>query len=120
MTLYEEIGGQAVLKTAVTVFYDRVLADDLLAHWFEGIDLSRLRAHQRAFLAAALDGPGLFAGRDLREAHRGMQITEEAFSAIVVHLTTTLDDLGVPAELLSEVTRRLEAQRSSIVETPAG
>lgn len=115
MTLFEQVGGQAAVKTAVTVFYNRVADDSSLAQWFEGVDLSRLRAHQRAFLSAALDGPPVFAGRDLGEAHAGMAITDEAFDSIVQHLAVTLDDLGVEPEIIAKVAERLETLRGEIV-----
>jgi len=116
MTLFEQVGGQAAVKTAVTVFYNRVTDDASLAKWFDGVDLSKLRAHQRAFLSAALDGPPVFAGRDLGEAHAGMEITNEAFDSIVRHLAVTLDDLAVPREVIAQVEERLEALRAEIVQ----
>ena len=116
MSLYDEIGGQAAIKSAVTVFYSRVTEDDTLAAWFEGVDLSRLRAHQRAFLATALDGPPVFAGRNLAEAHAGMAITDEAFTTIVEHLAVTLDDLAVTPAIIARVRERLEAVRPEVVE----
>ena len=116
MSLYDEIGGQAVIKSAVTVFYSRVTEDDTLAAWFEGVDLSRLRAHQRAFLATALDGPPVFAGRNLAEAHAGMAITDEAFTTIVEHLAVTLEDLAVQPAIIARVRERLEAVRPEVVE----
>jgi hemoglobin len=115
VTLYDEIGGQVVLKSAVTVFYNRVTEDAALAQWFGGVDLSTLRAHQRAFLAAALGGPDLFAGRDLSVAHAGMNITDEAFDAIVAHLLTTLDDLSVERSLIDRVGEQIEQMRVQVV-----
>lgn len=115
MTIYDQIGGQPVIKTATTVFYGRVTSDAALEHWFGGVDISRLRAHQRAFLAAALDGPQLFTGLDLGEAHAAMAITDEAFTLVVGHLITTLDDLGVAERILTEVEQRLESLRSQVV-----
>lgn len=115
MTIYDQIGGQPVIKTATTVFYGRVTEDPALAAWFADVDLSRLRAHQRAFLAAALDGPQLFTGLDLGEAHAGMAITDDAYTRVVAHLITTLDDLGVQEHILTEVELRLEALRRQIV-----
>jgi hemoglobin len=115
MTLYDQLGGQATVTSAVTVFYDRVVRDDALSQWFAGVDISRLRRHQRAFLAAALDGPQLFSGTDLGVAHSGMEITHEAFTAIVTHLIETLSDLDIAETLLDQVEARLEALRPVIV-----
>jgi hemoglobin len=115
VTIYDQIGGQPVIKTATTVFYSRVTSDEALAQWFDGVDISRLRAHQRAFLAAALDGPQLFTGLDLGETHAAMAITDDAYTRVVAHLITTLDDLGVQEDILTEVEARLESLRSLVV-----
>ena len=115
MSVYDEIGGAAPVKAAVTVFYDRVLADPSLAHWFAGIDLKRLKAHQRAFLAAALGGPELFSGRNMHGAHAGLGITPEAFDSVVEHLAVSLHDLGVADHIVVSIRERLEPLRADIV-----
>jgi hemoglobin len=116
LMLYEEIGGVAVLRTAVSVLYQRVMADPVLAPWFEGVDLERLRAHQHAFLTAALDGPNVFAGRRPDEAHAGLHVTDEAFDRLTDHLTGVLRDLGVAPETVAAVSARLEPLRHLVVE----
>ncbi|WP_161972377.1 group I truncated hemoglobin [Glaciihabitans arcticus] len=115
MSIYDQVGGQAVVKSAVTVFYNRVLDDESLARWFDGVDLSRLKAHQRAFLTAALDGPEIFTGRDLATAHAHMAITDDAFSTIIEHLVTALTDLGIDQTAIAAVGVRLQGLRSAIV-----
>ncbi|WP_448810975.1 group I truncated hemoglobin [Agromyces bauzanensis] len=117
--IYEQVGGPDGMRAAVTVFYNRVVADEQLGPWFEGVDLERLKAHQRAFLAAAFGGPQLFSGRSLRDAHAGMEITDAAFDRIVTTLLTSLADLGVPNEAVIGVGERLELARGDIV-TVAG
>ena len=115
MAVYDEIGGPASVKAAVSVFYDRVLADPTVAPWFEGIDITRLKSHQWAFLAAALGGPELFSGRDLADAHAGRAITDEGFDTIVEHLTTSLHDLGVTDDVVVAVRERIEPLRPDVV-----
>jgi hemoglobin len=115
VSVYDEIGGAPAVKAAVTVFYDRVTADPELAEWFEGVDLKRLKGHQRAFLAAALGGPELFSGRGLDAAHADLRITSEAFDAVVEHLVVTLHDLGTSDDIVSRVRVRLEGLRGDIV-----
>ena len=119
MSVYDEIGGSASVKAAVTVFYDRVLADPSIAHWFEGIDMTRLKAHQRAFLAAALGGPELFAGRGMAQAHAGLDITPEAFDTVVEHLAVSLHDLGVTDDVVASIRERIEPLRADVVSSAA-
>lgn len=113
--LYEQVGGHEALAAAVAVFYQRVVADPTLRPWFDGVDLGRLKSHQRAFLAAALGGPDLFAGRDLGAAHAALRITDEAFDAVVDHLTCTLRDLGVDTDVVARVGEHVDALRARVV-----
>jgi hemoglobin len=115
MSIYDEIGGHAAVKAAVEVFYQRVTADPLLKPWFEDVDLQRLKAHQRAFLAAALGGPEMFAGRDLGAAHATLNISGPAFDAVCEHLAITLRDLGVDAAAIDQVTARITPYKDVIV-----
>ncbi|MEO5873632.1 MAG: group 1 truncated hemoglobin [Streptosporangiaceae bacterium] len=113
--LYDTIGGQRGMRTAVDVFYRRVLADPALKPFFAGIDLGRLAAHQRAFLASALGGPDLYGGLELATAHEGLQIDDAAFDGVTDHLLGTLRDLGADSDVRQAVSDRLEAYRSAVV-----
>lgn len=113
--LYDSLGGDDGLRTAVAVFYARVTADPELAPYFADVDLDRLRAHQRAFLMAALDGPTLFTGRPLEAAHAGRGITDEHFDRLVDHFAATLGDLGGAPSVVALVRERMEALRARVV-----
>ena len=69
MTLYERIGGEPATRAAVDRFYVRVLADPLLAPFFEKTDIGRLKSHQFAFLSQAMGGPRQYSGASMRQAH---------------------------------------------------
>lgn len=113
--LYEGLGGAAGLRAAVTIFYERVLADPELAPLFAGVDLERLRAHQQSFLAAALGGPELFTGRPLDLAHAGLGITDAQFDLVVGHLAATLGDLGADPVYVTALRDRVDGFRSRVV-----
>jgi hemoglobin len=116
MTAYDEIGGHAAMKLAVVVFYNRVVADPLLAPYFEGVSLTRLRAHQVAFLSGVLGGPQAFAGRDLPAAHAAFAITDEAFDRMVEHLEFALIDVGAPEAATADVLSTVGGLRDAIVQ----
>ncbi len=116
MSLYEQAGGDAAIAAAVDSFYVRMLDDPTMAEWFRGVDLTELKAHQRAFLAVGLGGPELYDGRSMRNAHSGLGITDDVFSRTLEHLTAALTDLGVEASVVAQVARRIELMRAAIVE----
>ena len=118
MSIYASIGGAPAVRAAVDDFYARVLADRRLAPFFAGTDLERLKAHQRAFLAAAIGGPEVFGGRDLASAHAGLGIADRDFDAVVGHLAGTLIGLGVPEDTMGQIAGALAPLRDDIVTTP--
>jgi hemoglobin len=115
MSIYDSIGGAPAVHAAVDDFYARVLADPKLAPFFTGTDMNRLKAHQRAFIAAAIGGPEIFSGRDMAAAHSGLGIADADFDAVVRHLVGTLAGLGVPEETIGQIGSTLAPLRADIV-----
>jgi hemoglobin len=115
VSIFDAIGGSPVVSSTVTVLYDRVTADPVLAPWFDGIDLRRLKAHQREFLTVALGGAEVFNGRTIAEAHRGLDITGDAFDALIAHLREIVEDLGVEPDGVDEIISRVTALRSDVI-----
>jgi hemoglobin len=117
MTLYDELGGAEAVSTAVDLFYGKVMDDPMLGSYFDGIDMHRLKGHQRAFLAVALGGPHAYAGRPLGAAHASLGITADAFAAVVGHLGDTLAELGVDEDTIGVVAANLAPLEADIVTT---
>jgi hemoglobin len=117
-TIYDSIGGAPAVAAAVDDFYVRVLDDPQLAPFFADVDLARLKAHQRSFIAAAIGGSELYAGRNMATAHAGLDISDEDFDAVVGHLVDTLVGLGVPAETIGQIGAALAPLRRDIVTAP--
>jgi len=118
VAIYDEIGGPDAVAAAVDEFYRRLLADPEVAPYFAGVELARLKSHQRAFIAAALGGPEIYAGRDMAAAHAGLAITGDAFDAVVGHLADTLASLGVPDATIAVIGSVLVPLRDDIVTAP--
>ena len=119
LSLYDQLGQQAGISTAVDEFYVRVLGDPSLAPYFEGTDVAKVREHQVALLSTVSGGPEQYSGRAMELSHRRLGVTDEAFDKVVWHLGATLDDLGVDPEVRDQVAAVLVAQREHIVTVPA-
>lgn len=115
MSIYAKIGGAPSVTLAVDDFYERVTGDPSLTHYFEGIDLPRLKSHQRAFIGTALGGPETYSGRDMAAAHAGLGITASDFERVVQHLVDTLTSLGVDQETIASIGEALAPLQDHIV-----
>ena len=96
MSVYEEIGGEAAMAAAVDVFYRKVLQDDRIKHFFEGVDMDKQAAKQKAFLTMALGGPHNYTGEDMRKGHAHLVakgLNDSHFDAVMEHLGATLTEL---------------------------
>lgn len=120
MTIFASIGGGPAVNVAVEKFYERVLSDPELVHFFADVHVDQLKSHQRAFMAAAFGGPEVYRGRDMANAHAGLGITDQDFDKVVGHLVATLNELDVPAETIADIGSALLPLRSQIVEAGTG
>ncbi|HEX3780586.1 MAG TPA: group 1 truncated hemoglobin [Pseudonocardiaceae bacterium] len=119
MSIYEDIGGQEALIAVVDDFYLRVLADDKLAGFFAGSNMSRLKGKQVEFFAGALGGPQLYSGLSMREAHRGRGIAIEHFTLVAGYLSDALAAAGVPDELIGQIIGAIAPLAEDIVSASA-
>ena len=118
-TIYDEIGGEPAVTAVVDEFYTRLLADADLLSYFEGRDMKRLKAHQRALVTVALGGTSEeYNGRMMHPAHAGMSITHEAFDRVLDHLASVLADAGVPAVTTAKILAILQPLRTDVVQAP--
>lgn len=106
----------AAIRDAVELLFGRLLADPFLAPVFGDVDLARLKAHQRAFLAQSLGGSAHYTGRDMRSAHEGLGITDQQFARMLVHLIASLREVGVAEDVVERAASDIEALRSLVVE----
>ena len=114
-TIYERLGGVVSIDVAVDQFYDRLVGDPELAPFFDRVDLRRLRAHQKAFLAMALGGTRCYEGRGLAEAHRHIAIDDHHVDLVAGHLAAVLAGLGVSPALIDEVVSAIDSLRDEVL-----
>ncbi|WP_331234014.1 group I truncated hemoglobin [Natronorarus salvus] len=116
-TLYERLGGRESIAAVVDSFYERVLADDRLAHYFEATDMQRQRAHQTQFLSSVAGGPVEYTGGDMESVHSHLDISTREFDAIANHLDRTLSEFDVDDADRNEVLEAFYGYEDEIVTT---
>ncbi len=118
-TLYEKLGGEAAVDAAVELFYQKVLADDRIKQFFEGVDMQRQAGHQKLFLTYAFGGAPSYPGRAMRAAHKVLVeekgLSDEHFDAVLEDLGAALKELGVADELIAEAAAVAETTRADVL-----
>ena len=117
-SLFDRIGGSPAIDAAVDIFYSKVTADPKIAHYFETVDMVKQRAKQKAFLAYAFGAPVPYTGKDLTAAHAHLVadgLNDSHFDAVAGHLSATLDELGVPADIAGEVMTIAASTRDAVL-----
>jgi len=119
-TVYEQLGGDAAINAAVDIFYRRVLADAYIKRFFEGVDMARQAAKQKAFLIMVTGGPNNYTGKDMREGHKRlvheMGLDDSHFDHVLAHLRSTLAELGVKQGLIKTVIDVAESTRNDVLD----
>ncbi|ELY46315.1 globin [Natronorubrum sulfidifaciens JCM 14089] len=118
-TLYERLGGQDAIEAVVDEFYDRVVADDQVAHYFDDVDMQRQRAHQTQFISAVAGGPVEYTGADMEAAHDDLGITKSDFDAIATHLEAALEQFDVDVDDREAVLTAISEYEDAIVTATA-
>lgn len=117
-SLFERVGGEATVDEAVDLFYQRVLADDRVNEFFEGMNMQAQARKQKLFLTKVFGGPNDYDGDDMRAAHAHLDLERSHFDAIVENLAATLCSMGVAAGDIDEVSALANAMAADVLSLP--
>jgi hemoglobin len=93
-----------------------VAKDDRINQKFARTDLARLTRMLIDQVCEATGGPCTYAGRNMKDAHTGMQVTSGEFDALVQDLVATLNHFNVPKREQDELVGILGPLKGDIVE----
>ena len=101
-TLHEWIGGSDVIERLLTVFYDRVPADPLLAPVFANMSPAHVQ-HVTAFIAEVFGGPKTYSRNhgghhSMIQRHAGRALTEPQRQRWLQLLLECADAVGIKSD----------------------
>ncbi|RUR18259.1 group 1 truncated hemoglobin [Legionella sp. km535] len=118
-SLYERLGGQAAVNTAVDIFYRKVLTDQRVNHFFDGVDMEQQINKQKGFLTMVFGGPNYYTGKSMRDGHRHLVqkgLNDSHVDVIIELLGATLTELGVDEHDIQEVAAIANSVRSDVLD----
>lgn len=115
-TLYQRLGGADGIASLVEEAVAKHLANPLVKSRFENVeDLERAKEMSREFFSVGSGGPGPYSGRDMRTAHKGMNISEQEFLAVTDDIVITMDEHGLDDETKKDVIAILYSLKDEII-----
>ena len=120
-SLYNRLGGKKAITAVVNEFVNNVAADSRINSFFKDTasDPKRLKAFKQKLvdqICEASGGPCKYTGKNMKDAHKGMGIKDEHFTALVEDLVKALDKFKVPEKEKGELLGALGPMKGAIVE----
>lgn len=118
VSLYDRLGQKPAITAVVDEFVGNVANDNRINGRFATTDIPRLKGHLVDQVCMASGGPCTYTGRDMKTMHKGMQISQADFNALVEDLVAALNTFKVPETEQQELLGLLGPMKSDIVELP--
>lgn len=120
-SLYDRLGGLAPISVVVSDFIDALVPDAVL-NANPAIDAARkrvpapyLKYHVTAMVCQATGGPCQYHGREMKESHAHMNITEQEWDRMVTLFKGVLAKHKVPAKETQELLEIVGSTKAAIV-----
>jgi len=113
--LYDRLGGLPAIQAVVDDFIGNVANDNRINKRFANANIPKLKKNLVDQVCEATGGPCKYTGLSMKEAHKGMKITDAEFSALVEDLVKSLDKFKVPAKEKNELLTALAGMKNDIV-----
>ena len=121
-SLYERLGGLAPISVVVSDFVDALVTDAVMNE-NPAIDAARehvpaayLKYHVTAMVCQATGGPCQYHGRDMKESHAHLNITEKEWDRMVTIFKEVLAKHEVPEKEAQEILAILGSTKADIVQ----
>ena len=114
-SLYERLGGSDSITNIANTIVDNHLANPAIATRFAGSEIDTLKNAAATFFITGSGGPEVYKGKDMLEAHKGMNISSTEFMAVLDDALSAMEKYNIGQREQEEVLFILYSMRSLIV-----
>jgi hemoglobin len=114
-SLFKRLGGLDAITVVVGDFVANVAADTVINARFANTDIPAFKQKLVDQICEATGGPCKYTGKNMKESHAGMKISEAEFGALVADLKKALDKNKVPDKEQGELLGALGGMHNDIV-----
>jgi hemoglobin len=102
-SLYERLGGEEKIRAVTVDILDNHLRNQAVSVRYQDSDRDHVIRVVTEFICAGTGGPQQYTGRDMLTTHRGMNINETEYLAVIDDIMAALDKHGVGEREKQEV-----------------
>ena len=115
-TLYDRLGRRDGITRITRELITNHMANPLVRNRYEQIkDMDRIERNVIDFFCAGSGGPETYHGKDMVATHRGMNISEQEFVAVIDDAMAALQTCGVEPPVRNEVLAVLWSVKAEVV-----
>jgi hemoglobin len=113
--VYKAFHEQAGIQRVMDDFIVRVTTDPRIMARFQGANLPRLKILLVQQVCYLTGGPCVYGGRDMKDAHAGMNLEAKDFNALAEDLQLSMDKEQVPFRAQNQLLAKLAPMERPIV-----
>jgi len=114
--LFDRLGGADGVASIVKSVVANHLANPTIKTRYENIeDLDATAQKVVEFFTVGSGGPGAYTGRSMEETHKGMNVSEEEYLAVVDDTMKAIKDHGLSEETYKDVLAILYSLKGEVV-----
>lgn len=114
-TLYERLGGETGVRSLAEDILDKNLNNPRIGHYFQCIDMTKLKQLVFEFFSNGIGGPHTYTGRDMIPAHTGLNISERDFEIANEDTVDVLKEHGAGEEEIRDVMAILNSLKDQVI-----
>ena len=114
-TLYDRLGQHKGITNITRTLIDNHMANPLVSIRYAGSDMTRVEQRVIEFFCAGAGGPESYTGKDMVATHKGMNISEQEFVAVVDDAMAALASNDIDAATHSDVLAILWSLKGEVV-----
>jgi hemoglobin len=114
-SLYERLGGTEGITAIASDLVDIHVANPVIAPRYASSDLAKVKHAAATFFISGTGGPNVYEGKDMLAAHKGMNISNDEFVAVLDDAMAALDKNGIGQREKEEVLSVFFSMKGDIV-----
>lgn len=106
-SLYQQLGEREGIENVVEDLLYLIVEDERINQQFKGMDVARFHQNLTDQLCELSGGPCSYTGREMRELHSDMDITDTQFNALAENLILAMEQNDIPTGAQNRLIKQL-------------